>query len=65
MVLLDTVGMLMMAKNASNILIYPSQMDFFRLHLEGFSGLTLRRPDRIVSLVAFVLWSLDFNLVPC
>ena len=30
-VLLDTVGMLMMAKNASNILIYPSQMDFFRL----------------------------------
>ena len=57
--------MLMIEKNASNILIYPSQMDFFHLRLEGFLGLALRRPDRIVSLVAFVLWSLDFSLVSC
>ena len=48
-VLLDTVGKLMVAKNTSNILIYPSQMDFFRLRLEGFSGFALRKPDRIVS----------------
>ena len=45
----------MMAKNASNALIYPCQMDFFRLRLEGFSDLALRRSDRIVSLVAFAL----------
>ena len=57
--------MLMMAKNASNISIYPSQMDFFRLRLQGFSGLVLRRSDRIVSLVAFALGFLDFSLVPC
>ena len=57
--------MLMMAKNASNILIYPSQMDFFRLLLEGFSGLALSRSDLIVSLVAFALWFFDFSLVPC
>ena len=55
----------MVEKNASNTLIYPSQMDFFRLHLEGFSGLALRRPDRIVSSVTFVWWSLDFSHVPC
>ena len=40
-------------------------MDFFRLRLGGFSGLALRRSDRIVSLVAFALWFLDFSLVPC
>ena len=57
--------MLMMAKNAANALVYPSQMDFFRLRLEGFSDLALRRSDRIVSLVAFALWFLDFSLVPC
>ena len=53
--------MLMIAKNAFNILIYPSQMDF-RLRLEGFSGLALRSSDRVVSLVAFALWFLDFSL---
>ena len=55
----------MMAKNASNILIYPTEMDFFRLRLEEFSGLALRRSDRIVSLLAFALWFLGFSLVPC
>ena len=40
-------------------------MDFFRLRLEGFSGLALRSSDRIVSLVALALWFLDFSLVPC
>ena len=64
-VLLDTVAMLMTARNASNILFYPSQMDFFCLRLGGFSGLALRRSDRIVSLVTFALWFLDFSLVPC
>ena len=57
--------MLIRAKNASNNLIYPSQMDFFRLRLEGFSGFALRRSDRIVSLVAFALWFIDSSLVPC
>ena len=56
--------MLMIAKNAFNILIYLSQMDF-RLRLEGFSGLALRSSDRVVSLVAFALWFLDFSLLPC
>ena len=55
----------MISKNAFNILIYPSQMDFFRLSLDGFSGLALRSSDRVVSLVAFALWFLDFSLVPC